>query len=255
MNHFIDIEMTGPHSEVRINDVPVARLNPEPGETFRAVVPVDTAVLPGTNELRVLVDTGPTPLRHDAPHAPGGETTGTVTLKRAPGPTYDADAAGDVTTLSWGEEPLVAAPADLSASFSAPGGRAVPLWAGLEPVTETESLVPFIAEMQALLDAGDIDTLVETQRRAAQEVQRAGGHSEARMLSALRAFLSSALPDKPVTPPVPRDRWDLRPVADGRLVDLVAQDWLPIIRRGTLPSVVGMKLRVGRVDGHWVHVI
>ena len=253
--YFLDITAEGPPGEAWLNGVPVTRVAPEPGETFRAVLPLSAHLLPGANQLELRLDLGPTPGRALEPHAPGGPSSGSARIVTCPGPDFDHEAVRPLDQLDWGDPPLTAAPEVRRLDFTLSGDRPVPLWARLEPLAALDGLAEHVAELQAMLDRSDIAALIASRRLSLDEVERAGGHSAVVVERSLREFLAGILPSKSVTPPLPSEQWDLRPVAGGRLVDVIATDWMPVVRRGEPPQVTAIALRLGRLHGRWVHVI
>lgn len=253
MPYFIDAQTQGAPIEIWVNDCAVARFEPGgdggPGKGFATL---EGYVLPGDNAVKVIVDPGPTPSRALEAHAPNAPATqGRVRVFCPHSWEFNPDTETVVTQVTWSDPTVAAAPRVATAGFVAAGSRDLPLWWYAVPCPPDAALIALVAQVQAAMDQGDVATLVAVQRQAMVASQLASGDSMAAREQNLASFLADVLPQKPVGPPLPQTQWDLRSFAKGRLIDLIARDWRPIVRRGPQDRMSAVELRVGMIGGQW----
>ncbi len=253
MPYFIDVDTQGAAIEVWLNDCAVARFEAgEDGGPGRGAATLEGYVLPGANSLKVVVDPGPTPSRALEPHAPvAASAKGRVRVFCPASWDFNPDREPVVTQVSWDDPAVVAAPRVAATGFVAPESRAVPLWWHATPRAPDAALVTLMTAVQAALNNGDVATLVAVQQEAMVASQLATDDDLVTRQQNLAAFLAEVLPGKPVSPYVPQAEWDLRSFSQGRLIDLIARDWRPIVRRGDANAMTAIELRVGIIGGQW----
>lgn len=260
----VEATVAGCAAEISINEIPVGRVGHE--QARRLVMPVNQYVVAGVNVLGMTVNPGPTPSAAERP-APepvrAGAAAATVALVRYRAGTVTGDGSGEVLRrLEWAgradNEPEEF-PQRVAAEVTVPLQVGPWNWQNAEPLELTPETVEQVAGVIELirsgLDAGDTQPFMELGARALQEIARAFGDSPDQGVKTLRAVVDHSRHAKFWRfPPVPRELWDLRLVAGGRMIECVDQRWEPLVRSITdeEDNSFAMPLFVGRTGGRWV---
>jgi hypothetical protein len=260
----LESRVVGCAAEIVVNDIPMAQIGI--GMARSIARPVNEFLVSGANELRLTVNPGSTPSAARTPgpeprRAPGA--TAIATLARYAEGAVSGDGSGEVlATVSWtgrADGEPEAFPQDAVAWLDLPEGVGPWRFTSAEPLELDEATVAAVADVIELLRgglaAGDPQPYFELGARSLQETARAYGQSADLGVETLRAVVAESR-NAPhwQFPPVPRDRWDLRLVAGGRMVECIATDWEPILRSVTDDdgNAFDIPLYLGRVGGHLV---
>jgi hypothetical protein len=131
-------------------------------------------------------------------------------------------------------------------------------WQSAERLTLDEATyaaaADVVGQVAQAYDQGDPDPIAALARLKHEEMQRAfpvyyPGAFEGMFKEEIRTF-SQHEDWQPA--PLSRDQYDLRLVADGRLVQAIAKDWLPAVRMAG--NKFGYHFMLGRIDGTW-HIL
>lgn len=255
-------------AEFWLNGVPVIHRSDPEGRFFAG--PMDENVVPGRNEIAVVVHPGPEPAL--ALSGRGDrcllDTTGALAwarLCRYPRGAVVGTAAGEeLLRVEWHGGGRPEHGFDVRASFP----RVCTAVADLGPVhgrwawQDAPRLSPdpdLHAEIAALLAplcesmaAGDPEPYIRLSRIRLDEGRRAYGLAEGEKEALIRLiFRQDAGKDWWRVQPLEPDLWSLRRCAGGRMVEAVRRDREPIVRLAPDPdgSVVSFPLLLARIDG------
>lgn len=259
----LEARVDGASAELYVNDIPVARIAP-PGP--RAVaLPVNQYLHRGSNHVSLVVNPGPTPATALAPHpepwrAPGAIATASLARYRTGA--VSGDGSGEVLgSVAWasradGEpEPF---PQRVDGDVTVPLPLGPWTWQSAEELALDDATVGAVASVIEIvrsgLEAGDIASFLELGSRGLREIARAYDDSPDEGVHTLRAVVQHSRGAAHWRfPPLPRDAWDLRLVAGGRMVECIGRDWEPIVRSITDSEANSfqMPMLMGRVAGTW----
>jgi hypothetical protein len=263
---YAEMSLTNCRAELYLNGIPVGRR--QAGQLPEFSVSVQQFLIDGKNLLELVINPDSTPSLARSGSADSVMAGGRAEarLVRYPEGVYPGDPQGKVLIkVSWGGEnrsveknpagyPLVVSrTADLGPQFGRWCWQDAPRLT-LDPATR-DSIAAVIRTVREALAKGDPDPIVELSRISYEEGARAYPATTSAWLEGrFRKFLARAA-QKPgwcIDPVDPSD-WDLRLVADGRLVECLARDWRPIVRTKPLPDdePYEFPMLLGRIDGKW----
>lgn len=259
----LEAEAVGCSAEVYVNDIPQARLLP--GVARRSDRPVSESMIDGTNDLAVIINPGPTPSTVRAnpqKMTAASPASFSATLKRYPQGVFPGDPSGKLLVkLDWatGEGSEFTAPLEQRTR-----GALGPLygpwaWQAARKLDLTATVVGdvtrFLKSLATALGRGDPEPYLQAARVVFEESARAYGKSAEVEMHGFRTDLKEASTHPTwALEPVDPERFDLRLVAGGRLVECLTKDWKPILRQrersdGTSDWEWPMKL--GNLNGQW----
>ncbi len=259
----VECRAVGCRAELYLNDIPVARAGFDMATA--TTMPVNQYVVTGANEFAVVVKPGPTPAQALEP-APKPEAAGglavTATVSQYRRNSVSGDGSGVVlATIAWigkGGDELEQFPVRLTAPMSVPLELGPWQWQGAEPLTLDQPTIDhvgvLIEAIRSGLAAGDPRSFLELGSMSLREIARAFGDSPEAGANVLRALVDDGRQAPHWRfPPVPRDRWSLRLVAGGRMIECVDADWEPIVRSITdaEDNSFSMPMFVGRTATGW----
>jgi hypothetical protein len=260
----LESQVLGCSAELWVNGVAIDHIG-VPGATS-ATVPINQFVTNGENELAIVVNPGPTPSQASAPkakrlRAPGATASATLTLYRQQSVTGDGSGE-ELGRVDWTArldgEPEVfpqrrAAPVTIDRDLGPWAWQSADLLK-LDDAT-VDQVQRLIEAVRAGLASGDATPFLDLATVSLDELARAYDDPPEDGPATIRAVVeaSRGAPDWKF-PEQPRETWDLRLVAGGRLVECLAQDWEPIVRStpDEESSSFLLPMRVGRIDGRWV---
>ncbi|MGE0442206.1 MAG: hypothetical protein AB7L66_05235 [Gemmatimonadales bacterium] len=260
---WIVLELRAAHcrAEAWLNDIPLARVGFL--QTTSEARPVNEFATQGRNELRLVVNPGPRPsvarVRTAEP-ARAPDAAAIATLVRYRQGAVSGDGSGQVlATAAWtaredGEPEPFPAEAVATADVTLPLGpwgfsTAPPLALGTELEAEVADVIGILSSGLA---AGEPDAYFQLGVPSLQETARAYELSPDVGVETLRAVVAESRNEPHWSfPGVPRDQWDLRLVAGGRMVECIAADWEPILRSvtGADGGAFDIPLYLGRLGG------
>ncbi len=259
----VEAKVFGCVAELSVNEIPVGRVGHEQARAM--VVPVNQYLVKGANALGLIVNPGPTPAEATTPAKEpvrSGGATATVSLVRYAAGAVTGDGSGDVlATIAWAGR-ADNEPEQFPQSVTAEAKVAMPLgpwnWQSAEVLElndeTTERVANLVEAIRSGLHAGDARPFFELGARSLQEIARAFGDSPDQGVTILRAVVDhSRNAAHWKFPPIPRDLWDLRLVAGGRMIECVGKDWDPLVRSITDEEAnsFSMPMFVGRTAGRW----
>lgn len=236
----LECTAVGVSMEASLNGFPLCRLFP-PVST-REAIPVNQFLLPGPNELSVVVSLGPSPSRAAAAHGevkPLIPASVDVRLTTYPEGVFPGDPSGTVmATLRWSGEANRAftTPQTVDRRFDLPTtDRPHWTWESAPALTPDDNLrlrlVRQLDELAKSLQAGSPDLFLRLAEERFRETAGAFGvpleAARGEWTDDLRTHASS--PDWKVVMPSTLDA-DFVFCARGRVVECVAKDWLPLLR-------------------------
>lgn len=244
-------------AELYVNDIPVARA----GGTLQrwASVPVPEYLIDGTNTLTVIIGIGETPsTARDGLH--DGKCDSQMAawariVRMKDGEMAEPGSGETLLEIKWtGEEkePLpvvVSAEEDIGTQFGDWKWQSADVLT-LDSATY-ESAATFISEINAAYTGGNPDPIIKAAKFKHSEAGRAypiyGDISFDEMFREQIEMFSGEPDWKPYS--LPRSEFDLRLVADGRLIEAVAKDWRPILRMEN--GDYAYQMFIGKVEGEW----
>ncbi|MBU8933409.1 MAG: hypothetical protein KOO62_05315 [candidate division Zixibacteria bacterium] len=244
-------------AELYINDIPVARVGGKLQSW--ASVPVPEFLLDGTNTLSVVIGIGATPATAKAGPSDGKCNPQMEVLARIvrmkDGEMAEPGSGEMLAEIKWtGEkaEPMptaVSAEVDLGKQFGAWAWQSADVLT-LDSTT-CESAAQFISGLSAAYTGGQADPIIKVAQPKHSEVGRAypefGDISFDDMFREQMEMTAEEPNWKPFV--LPRDEYDLRLVADGRLIEAIAKNWRPIIRMED--GDYAYPMLIGKIKGEW----
>lgn len=252
-----EASVDGCAAEFCLNDIPLVRLRAP--ETRRAVIPVNELVVGGDNLVEIVVEPGPTPSaarRGDRRGSDQGMFASAQIVRRVVG-TLPGDTPGiRLASLEFrGDGTERRFPAVLSRLADFGAGAGPWSWEKAERLlldaATTAEVRRMIEQMKSIYRARDFDRLIRVKRFELSEWAQAYGEDEAAYAAQMRSILDEEFWGEAswsIADVDPAEH-DLRLCAQGRLVECVARDCLPIIRTSDGQARFGMRL--GRVQGTW----
>lgn len=116
------------------------------------------------------------------------------------------------------------------------------------------SAVEVIENIQKCYAKGEAGPIVALAKIKHAETERAFPAYEPGMLEAMFEDQLATYTDHPKWKPgsLSRDSYDLRLVADGRMIEAIAKDWRPIVRMQG--GAFAYRVMLGRIKGKW-HIL
>lgn len=237
--------------ELRVNDVPIARLAPG-DDDVRGFFPLPAYVVRGDNEVSVSLD---------APFRPPVDAQGRplhpdrvwlrVRVARfADGDPGFEDEGETLADLVW--SPLVPGRSK-AVRFQSPQGPPSWSWSRAEPLDPSpataQSAFDFVQRLAAAYMAGDPSPLVAAADPKIQDMALAYPHHG---LAGVRTIVADAASSPEPRLPAPPVEFSPRVCAGGRLFDCVGEDGRPYLRaRKPDGDFTFLRLIVGRFRGQW----
>lgn len=227
----------GVAAEAWLNGLPLARTPKAGGD---CCIPVHEFVIGGANRLELVV--GPPPLQPGAPApAPvvgdGVARAEAVLLLPRVGQLASEHAARVLGQVAWvsPEDEVYRPPVRLSQELDIPVRFPRWRWLDAPPVTAVDELrapaASFLQDVAIALSRGDPEHLVQVAKLRFEELALAYQRSPADDLARWRARIQLLHAQKSLRPELPTpESLHLRPVADGRLLECLAADGLPVLR-------------------------
>lgn len=259
----LEARVAGVGAELHVNDIPVARIG-LPGARS-AAVPVNQYVVQGSNRLSLVVNPGPSPARAleadpEPSRATGAMASATLSVYRRGA--VSGDGSGEVlASVSWtarvdGE--AEAFPQRVDTELAVPLDLGPWAWQAADQLALDEQTVGEVAGLidivRSGLEAADLSSFLDLAARGLREIARAYDDSPDEGVSTLRAVVqhSRGAPHWRF-PPLAREVWDLRLVANSRMIECIGKDWEPIVRSVTDAEENSflMPMLVGRIGGQW----
>jgi hypothetical protein len=251
-------------AEIFLNDMPIARLREF--ESAAIAMPVHPSVIDGQNELKIVVNPGPTPTK---------ATLATSGLPIKP----QARVNASLMQVPLGQPPDQEATGLLSLTFTVPSGQSgrgpvitsksawLPETFGIRPWQQAEILpelnealaadaLGFVKMVADALQKGDAERLRQLFRLKISSAAASYGLDGEAQLEIFTSQWAAAAqsPDWRLASISP-DVASLRLAGTNRVIDCVAVDWKPLIRMADL-SQGGLLLSmgIGIIDGQWAVV-
>lgn len=260
---FIEFSVQNCSAELSINDLPLFHLAEDPVRN-RVAGPLDPYLLQGRNQLSITLAPGATPataaqagslLRADA------EASARLYRRRLDG--EDDAGAKPLVEFIWPLSGQVPAPrpgpvAALDTGFvinhPVPAGGWYWQRAGTPRADQVRAV---LRRLHADLSAGDTAYLQALHRPKILNFCTALGIDPNTQRSNLQATIDSIVknPDFKLTPLTALPPMELRPIADGRMVEVLCRDWQSPIRAGEpgTASWFAVRLRLGVLDDEpWI---
>jgi hypothetical protein len=250
-------KLKGLAAELYINDIPVARVggNLQPW----ASVPVPEYLVDGENVLSVILGIGETPSTSKTGLAgkqcePGVELWARI-VRMQDGEMAQPGSGESLLELQWTAEKAEDLPFSLSTTGDVGSKFGEWKWQSADVLTldsaTTESAADFISKIADAYTNAKPDPIIELAGFKHQEATVAypiyAGEDFGEMFKEQMQMGSEHPNWKPYE--LPRDQYDLRLVADGRMIEAVAKDWRPIVRMEN--GDFGFNMYIGKVNGEW----
>lgn len=246
-----EIDLTHAACELWVNGIAVHRFDgAASGATSTAQI--QDYLIPGENLIEAVVDPGATPSVSRQPHPPTVEAaTGRITVFFPESWNFDREKEPVQASMEWEHETLESAPKLYQTKFTAPEGTGRPAWLDASKSEFDENALGLAQSAQTAIQDGDAATLARLMDLPIQNTARTNGTTIEAERDNLSNVLEHVLKDKPQTPSVPREDWDIRSFRESTIHELIAKDWKPIVRRGEPPKITAVAMRVGVLDGKW----
>ena len=241
--HVLECVTAGCVAEFYVNDIPIIRRGPALGKFFGG--PIDEFLVPGENELAILVNPGPTPgralagqgarrRRHRIESSDGARCR----LSRYPAGTQVGGPEGhQLAALKWQPPKSGAAVFPLVVSDKVNLGSMHGRWPwqdaqrlSLDTPT-AKALADLLTELRNAFQKGSAEAFIAKTRHRLEDLTRAyglpPGEREAQVRSVTRE--DSQKSHWGFAPLEPTD-FDLRLCAKNRMLELIAKDWEAILR-------------------------
>lgn len=229
------VRSIGVAAEAWLNGVPLARTPKQGGD---CCVPVHEYVIAGANRLELVID--PPPLAAGAPAPVIGDgvarADASLLLPRVDqlASEHSARVLGQVAwSVPDGE--VYQPPVRLGEAFDIPVRFPRWRWLDAPPVTDIDGLragaATYLQDIAIALARGDAEHLVVAAKLRFEELALAYQRAPADDLARWRARIQLLHAQKAMRPVLPTpDTLQLRPVADGRLLECLGADGLPVLR-------------------------
>jgi len=250
-------KLKGLAAELYVNDIPVARVggNLQPWTS----IPVPEYLIDGENTLSVILGIGDAPSTEKADLEgkqcdPGIEICARI-VKMRDGEMAQPGSGEPLLELQWTAEKAEDLPQTLSTSGDVGSKFGAWKWQSadiltLDPAT-SESAAEFIRGIAEAYTNAKPDSILERTKFKHQETIVAypiyAGEDFDEMFREQLQMGAEHPNWKPYE--LPRDQYDLRLVADGRMIQAVAKDWRPIVRMEN--GDFGYHMYIGKIDGEW----
>lgn len=265
IEQYMMLELASPScwAEAYLNGVPISRAGPQ--TPILEAQPVNHLVVGGQNVLELLMEPGPTPSRAfetSGERISDGKLKGSLKLALYPEGAFPEDpGVTELAQISWappaGER--FQTPVRQSASFSLPLWAPRWSWQSAPALALTETVVRSVHQLLMYLSANlaqkNPEPFIQYAHTRFQEVAAAFGRGVQDEIREFREEFQSiaAEPDWQMGP-VRLETLDLRLCGDGRLIECVDRDWLPVLR--TVRQEDGLiRLRypifLAQVGGNW----
>ena len=262
--YVIECTAEGYPAEFYLNDVPIKRRGGDGDGPFYGA-PVNQWIVPGRNELTMLIGPGETPgasvdpERTRAEIPPEAELS--VRLCRYPrGAVVGGPDAEELARVQLDHRPSgryhLPATRSVIVEIDSPFGEWV--WQRADEIELDDLVVKeiglFLEEMRNALEARVYDHFVELNQYRFEEVERSFYLPPGERAAGVYTLFPQVMEEDPdfAMEALDSSRYDLRLCARRRLVQLVAKDWKPILRqvtndRGTLY----FDMFLGKLDDQW----
>jgi hypothetical protein len=253
-------------AEFYLNGIPIMRRGVEGGEFCG--VQVNHLLVDGDNILELTAFPGPVPSLSRwgefGPRQRRGSTAAEkikMSLRKYPfGATVGGSEAEELARLEWQGSPDDVRERAFSLQTSADLGPMHGRWSWQDApaltldAAEQLELSELLDGLAAAIQVGDPGPFLAASETRIQETSRAYSTdpAERRAMINRGIFVDAGAPGFTVAPLMPSD-FDFRLCAEGRMVELIAKDWQPILRAG--PDRQGCysyyDMFVSRIDGAW----
>lgn len=261
----IEAEVNGCDAEVYINDIPLGRLHPEPGNPALGLT-INQLIRQGTNTVEIVLDPGEHPSAARTPKSTR-DLSGLAFFVRV-GRVPEGGVIGETTPSEvlveatfTGEGMVLPVPLAVVRTFTADSPFPPWAWERAEALTMGPALVAevlaFLADYRAALVHRDIARENQLSALAHGEIAAAYGRAPGPWIAALNGVVQDEWrrTDWGVEPVDP-DLLDLRLCANGRMVQCIRRDWDDAIRSTTDAEGGNMTvpLFLGRLDGRMLRL-
>lgn len=246
--YILECQADGADAEVYLNDIPVIIRGPNHGRYFGA--PVNHFLIDGINELSVIIKPGPTPSTART-GKDGVKTRHTASTEKffarlcfqPAGTVLGGDDARELMRVDWPikderkdrddfrelEYPMIlSARLDLGKLYGEWAWQKAPKLT-LDDKTRQE-IFKALTDIRGAMASGNPQLFLAVSNIRLGELARAYDEPESRKRNIIkRGFVEDAQQEGFGFEPLDPDRFDLRLVADGRLVECIGTDWEPLI--------------------------
>lgn len=228
----------GVAAEAWLNGVPLARTPKAGGDVC---LPVHEYVVAGDNRLELVIDPPP-PGLPGAPAQPvitnGSERAEAALLLPRTGQYASADSARQLGQVAWAgtDGEVLRPPVQLAQELDIPVRFPRWRWLDAPKVGEVDaalrgSAATYLQDLAIALSRGDAEHMVVAARLRFEELAAAYQRQPADDVARWRARVQLLHAQKAMRPELPTpETLALRPVADGRLLECLAPDGLPVLR-------------------------
>jgi hypothetical protein len=250
-------KLKGLSAELYVNDVPVARVGGQLQPWASVAVP--EFLVDGKNTLSVVLGAGETPATakagvKDRQSEPGMEIWARI-VRMKDGEMAQPGSGETLLEITWVCDSPESLPKTLSTSGDVGTKFGLWKWQSAETLTldsaTTASATDFITRIAKAYTSGKPDPIIEAAKYKHEEAVRAYPVYPEGSFDAMFKEQLATMSQQPNWKPyeLPHDQYDLRLVADGRMIEAIAKDWRPIIRVEN--GDYGYHLYLGKVDGQW----
>ncbi|MCZ6853893.1 MAG: hypothetical protein O7G86_08230 [Gammaproteobacteria bacterium] len=254
-----EIENDGCIVELYVNDIPVRRATAD-GQSFSSF-PVNQFLISGDNELAILVQPGPTPQAARSSPVQAEPCAVTSRLVKYPEGVFPSDPSGQLLIeIAWQREDGNQFPARREAVVSLGGMFGRWKWQDADVLTESDlgdpQLQRFVRDLQEAFASNRWQHIAELSQiryveGAAAYVGRDAARVSAMFVKSMERQSSGS--DWNVGPQPPLG---LRLCANGRMIQLISDDWLPLLRTEDLEygEPFTLPVLVSRIEGKYLIV-
>lgn len=256
----VEADVDGCVAEVYLNDIPLGRLHPEPGNPLLGLT-VNQLIRHGANTLEIVLDPGDHPSAARTPRDTRDLAGVSFFLRasrvREGGVIGESAPEETLVELNFtGEGMVVPVPTAVARTFTVDSPFPQWAWERADVLTPgpalTADVLAFLADYRAALAHRDIARENHLSALVHGEICIAYGRSPGPWVAALNGVIEDEWrrADWGVEP-IDADQLDLRLCADGRMVQCIRRDWDDAIR-STADAEGGnmtVPLFVGRLDG------
>jgi hypothetical protein len=271
--YVIECRANGIDAEYLINDIPVIRRGDAIGTIHTE--PVNHLLIDGNNRISMVLRPGPTP--SESLSGKGGirdfgslEGKASMRLARYPrGAVAGGPDGVELMRIDWPlspeqlkkileDKPLPLFPLNLTVFHDLGQLYGKWRWQSAAPSRldrrDRDEILELLTKIHTSLAAGDPEPFIEASQVRFQEISRSYEKPPAMKVAQFRQLLAAESREKwwgmqPLTP----DLIDLRPVAEGKVVDCVNKDWLPTLRskQGPDGAIDYFNMMVCKLDNRW----
>lgn len=263
--YVLECEATGCDAEFWLNDIPVVRRGPTHGLYLSA--PVNHLVRDGENVLTAVIRSGPIPSQSktgvpDAPemHVAEEERVWAKVSAYPRGAVAGGPDGQHLIQLDWPPIPRLPTVHPLVLSAREDLGKLRGAWAWetapeltLDDATKKE-IFDYLTALRALLNDGDCDAFLTKQKLRLADIARAFDMRPSQKMNQIRRIFADEFGQPNwVFDPLDEGSFDLRLVADGRMVECIGKDWEPIVRQAPDAdgNVGAWDVMLAKIDGAW----